>query len=111
MRVFCIFFFPFLNPCGECMHATIFHFNRAPAGMGVRLAKERCTISRLLTKEDVEGYWQRFKQVFPPEEEKVWDALFVGLTKYHAILQGKGQFLGFFTCRIIFILVFQIVIN
>ena len=62
---------------------------RAPKGMSVRLAKQRSTISRLLSKEDVEMYWQRFKEIFPLEEVKVWDALFIGLAKYHTILQGQ----------------------
>lgn len=53
-------------------------------------------MSRLLKNNDVKLYWDRFREIFSPEKEKLWDCLMIGLPKYHSILQGKllNIFLG-----------------
>lgn len=64
-------------------------YSRERAEADVRVAKHRCTVSRLVSREDVDKYWARFRDIFPEQEEAVWDALYRGLTKYYSILQGN----------------------
>lgn len=47
------------------------------------------TLSRLLDNKDVTIYWQRFRDVFTPDKEKLWDCMLLGFQKYHSILQGN----------------------
>uniref|UniRef100_A0A1B6E7F5 Dynein regulatory complex protein 1 n=1 Tax=Clastoptera arizonana TaxID=38151 RepID=A0A1B6E7F5_9HEMI len=49
------------------------------------------TVSRLLNDKDVEQYWNKFRQMFSAEKEKLWDSLLIGLSKYHSILQERHK--------------------
>ncbi|KAL0274630.1 UNVERIFIED_CONTAM: hypothetical protein PYX00_002719 [Menopon gallinae] len=62
-----------------------------PTGMSARLAKQRNTISRMMAKDDVEKYWNRYKNVFPAGREKLWDVIFIGLTRYHGLLKDRHK--------------------
>ncbi|XP_063244247.1 dynein regulatory complex protein 1 [Bacillus rossius redtenbacheri] len=53
------------------------------------LGKKRTTVSRLLTAEDVEVYWNRFLQVFDSKHEELWDGLHIGLLKYRELLEDR----------------------
>lgn len=57
--------------------------------MAYRLANRRNTVSRLMAPEDIDIFWQKYQHVFTSSRLKVWDGLYVGLQKYHSILQGK----------------------
>jgi hypothetical protein len=47
-----------------------------------RLKTTKSTLSRLLTTDDVELFWTRFKEVFTKQDEKLWNAMEGGLTQY-----------------------------
>ncbi|KAG8331282.1 DNA replication checkpoint protein Drc1 [Homalodisca vitripennis] len=49
------------------------------------------SISRQITDSDVREYWEQFRTAFPPEREKIWDCLYMGLQKYHTILQERHR--------------------
>ncbi|XP_066991987.2 dynein regulatory complex protein 1 [Anabrus simplex] len=59
--------------------------------MSSRLSQKRSTVSRLLTVEDVKAYWERFRKIFSPQREKVWDSFMLGLQKYHSILEERHK--------------------
>ncbi|KAB0793354.1 hypothetical protein PPYR_12974 [Photinus pyralis] len=59
--------------------------------MSSRLSRKRSTISRLMSEEDIKTYWERYRTMFSLEREEIWDALLIGLQKYHEILKGKEQ--------------------
>lgn len=59
--------------------------------MGARLAHKRNTICRLVKESDIKMYWEQFKNIFTAENESIWDALAVGLTKYHEILKDRAK--------------------
>lgn len=48
----------------------------------------RKSISRRLLDGDVKTYWQQFRSAFPPDKQKLWDCLHMGLQRYHNMLQG-----------------------
>ncbi|XP_076249879.1 dynein regulatory complex protein 1 [Rhynchophorus ferrugineus] len=56
---------------------------------GARLEKKRLSISRILSEKDINNYWEKFKQNFGQDRVRVWDALLVGLKKYHEILKDR----------------------
>ncbi|XP_015430872.1 PREDICTED: dynein regulatory complex protein 1 [Dufourea novaeangliae] len=56
-----------------------------------RVTKVKNTVSRNITDEDITEFWQRYRNVFSPEKERLWDNLLVGLKKYHAVLKERHQ--------------------
>jgi hypothetical protein len=46
------------------------------------------TVSRIISTEDVTTFWQRFREIFSPQQEKLWDGLLTGLQRYHRVLEG-----------------------
>ncbi|PSN49554.1 hypothetical protein C0J52_04984 [Blattella germanica] len=46
-------------------------------------------MSRLINVQDVKSYWARFREIFTPQREKLWDGLLLGLQKYHPILEDR----------------------
>lgn len=56
--------------------------------MTARLARVRTTVSRMITSDDIESYWEKYTMLFPKEREKVWDSLFEGLKRYHDLLKS-----------------------
>jgi hypothetical protein len=54
------------------------------------LSVKRSTVSRLLSTQDVTAFWTRFREIFSPQEEKLWDGLLIGLQMYHRILEGMS---------------------
>lgn len=59
--------------------------------MTSRLSRKRSTISRLMSVEDVTTYWERYRTMFTSESEEIWDALLIGLQKYHEILKDRKK--------------------
>ncbi|KAF5291445.1 hypothetical protein FQR65_LT01756 [Abscondita terminalis] len=57
--------------------------------MSSRLARTRNTVSRLMADEDVKMYWDRYRNAFSSDKEEIWNALYIGLQKYNAILVDK----------------------
>lgn len=49
------------------------------------------TPSRKLTAEEISNYWTQWKNVFPPDKDKFWDGLLVGLNNYLSILQERER--------------------
>jgi hypothetical protein len=46
------------------------------------------TVSRIISMEDVTTFWKRFREIFSPQQEKLWDGLLTGLQRYHRVLEG-----------------------
>ncbi|XP_039292632.1 uncharacterized protein LOC111047661 [Nilaparvata lugens] len=42
-----------------------------------------------MSRGDVDAYWNNYKHVFIEDNEKLWDALMMGLRKYHSVLQDR----------------------
>lgn len=59
--------------------------------MADRLSCVRNTVSRLLTYEDVDMFWGRYKEIFTDERHKLWDSLEKGLKEYLRVLQRRDQ--------------------
>ncbi|RZC34533.1 NYD-SP28 domain containing protein [Asbolus verrucosus] len=57
--------------------------------MGARLSYRRSTMSRLFAATDIETYWKKYTDIFPPEREQLWDSLLEGLKKYHELLKAR----------------------
>lgn len=51
----------------------------------------KITLSRSISEKDMIEYWQRYRDIFSPEKEKLWDALMIGLNKYHEILKERQK--------------------
>lgn len=50
--------------------------------MTERVNYKYITISRLLTPEDVIMFWKRFREIFPVQKIRLWNALEKGLVQY-----------------------------
>lgn len=59
--------------------------------MASRLSCVRNTVSRLLSFEDVELFWTRYKEIFTDEQHKMWESLEKGLKEYLRVLQRRDQ--------------------
>jgi len=49
------------------------------------------TVSRIISMEDVTTFWKRFREIFSPQQEKLWDGLLTGLQRYHRVLEGTTR--------------------
>lgn len=56
-----------------------------------RVKRQRITVPRRLTQEDVNLYWKQFEKAFPRERHRTWDALLHGLSKYYEILKDRHK--------------------
>lgn len=56
-----------------------------------RLKEKKVTISRNLSVEDIKNYWGRYREIFGPEKDKLWDAVLMGLNKYHETLKERHR--------------------
>jgi hypothetical protein len=45
-------------------------------------------LCRLISTQDVTTFWTKFREIFSPQREKLWDGLLIGLQRYHRILEG-----------------------
>lgn len=63
----------------------------ASTPMTARLTCVRNTVSRLLTNEDVDVFWGRYKEIFTEERHKLWESLEMGLKEYLRVLQRRDQ--------------------
>ncbi|XP_054269675.1 dynein regulatory complex protein 1 isoform X2 [Macrosteles quadrilineatus] len=52
---------------------------------------ERKSISQQLTEDDVKMYWEQFRSAFPPDRERLWDCLHLGMQQYHSVLQERHK--------------------
>lgn len=52
------------------------------------LSMKHSTVSRIIPTEDVTTFWKRFREIFSPQQEKLWDGLLTGLQRYHRVLEG-----------------------
>lgn len=48
-------------------------------------------LSRSISPKDMTEYWKRYREVFSRDKEKLWDALMIGLHKYHDILKERHK--------------------
>ncbi|XP_076653716.1 dynein regulatory complex protein 1 [Halictus rubicundus] len=53
--------------------------------------KVKVTVSRNITDDDITEFWQRYKNIFSPEKERLWDNLLIGLKKYHLVLKERHE--------------------
>lgn len=56
-----------------------------------RLREKKFTISRSLTVQDVESFWLKYREIFGPQKEKLWDAILMGLNKYFEVLKERQK--------------------
>lgn len=63
----------------------------ASTPMADRLACVRRTVSRLITYEDIDLFWGRYREIFPEERHKLWESLEKGLKEYLRVLQRRDQ--------------------
>lgn len=54
-----------------------------------RLSRRRDTISRLISEKDMNMFWERFQLIFDKNRERIWDAVYTGLHKYHDLLKER----------------------
>ena len=52
------------------------------------LSMKHSTVSRIISTEDITTFWKRFREIFSPQQEKLWDSLLTGLQRYHRVLEG-----------------------
>lgn len=62
--------------------------------MAERLACVRRTVPRLLSADDVELFWRRYREVFTAERHQLWEALENGLQVYLRVLRRREQLDG-----------------
>ncbi|XP_076386516.1 dynein regulatory complex protein 1 isoform X1 [Megachile rotundata] len=53
--------------------------------------KEKVTVSRNITEDDITEFWERYRNIFSEDRERLWDNLIVGLKKYYEILKDRHQ--------------------
>ncbi|XP_014602609.1 PREDICTED: dynein regulatory complex protein 1 [Polistes canadensis] len=71
-----------------------YHFikrDETPESLKERLSARKVTISRSLTIEDIKEFWKRYRDLFPPTKERLWDGLLIGLKQYHETLKERQQ--------------------
>ncbi|XP_043476968.1 dynein regulatory complex protein 1 [Leptopilina heterotoma] len=56
-----------------------------------KLINQKFTISRNIQTEDITKFWGRYREIFNEEKETLWDALLIGLNKYHDILKERHK--------------------
>lgn len=59
--------------------------------MAARLVCERSTVSRMIDGDDVQLFWQRYRDVFTVERQRLWESLESGLKEYLRVLQRREQ--------------------
>ncbi|KAK3927976.1 Dynein regulatory complex protein 1 [Frankliniella fusca] len=55
------------------------------------LSQKRNTVSRLLSMEDVDRFWGRYRKAFPKQRERLWEGFLIALNKYHGILSERNK--------------------
>ncbi|CAB0032080.1 unnamed protein product [Trichogramma brassicae] len=59
-----------------------------------RLREKKYTISRNISEKDVKAFWASYRDLFGTQKEKLWDAILMGLTKYHEVLKERLKLSG-----------------
>ncbi|XP_046831239.1 dynein regulatory complex protein 1 [Vespa crabro] len=65
--------------------------DETPKYLKERLSMRKVTISRSLTVEDIKEFWKRYRDLFPPSKESLWDGLLVGLKRYYETLKERQR--------------------
>lgn len=58
------------------------------------LADNKIVLSRCISEKDIIEYWRRYREIFDEKKEKLWDAMIIGLQKYHDILKERHKLMG-----------------
>ncbi|CAG5095455.1 Similar to drc1: Dynein regulatory complex protein 1 (Danio rerio) [Cotesia congregata] len=58
------------------------------------LADNKIVLSRCISEKDIIEYWRRYREIFDDKKEKLWDAMIIGLQKYHDILKERHKVIG-----------------
>ncbi|XP_006614193.1 dynein regulatory complex protein 1 [Apis dorsata] len=53
--------------------------------------KEKITVSRNITEKDIIEFWERYRNMFSKDKEKLWDNLLVGLKQYYKVLKERHK--------------------
>lgn len=53
--------------------------------------KEKITVSRNITERDIIDFWERYRNIFSKDKEKLWDNLLVGLKQYYEVLKERHK--------------------
>ena len=56
-----------------------------------KIIKDKVTISRNITDNDIIDFWERYRNIFSKDKERLWDNLLVGLKKYYEVLKERHQ--------------------
>ncbi|KAL1122141.1 hypothetical protein AAG570_003546 [Ranatra chinensis] len=54
-----------------------------------KMSKRRLTVSRVISDEDVEGFWAKYRSIMTEKREQVWDSLLNGLKTYFSVLKER----------------------
>lgn len=65
--------------------------DESPRDFKEKLIERKFTISRNILAEDVMKFWNKYREIFNEEKETLWDALLIGLNKYHNILKERHK--------------------
>ncbi|XP_034950932.1 dynein regulatory complex protein 1 isoform X2 [Chelonus insularis] len=59
-----------------------------------KISDNKVVLSRCISEEDMREYWRRYRDIFSSKKEKLWDALMIGLKKYHEILRERQKLIN-----------------
>ncbi|XP_043510116.1 dynein regulatory complex protein 1 isoform X2 [Frieseomelitta varia] len=68
-----------------------YEFVKKEASPDKKIIKEKVTISRNITDNDIIDFWERYQNIFSKDKERLWDNLLVGLKKYYEVLKERHQ--------------------
>ncbi|KOX80024.1 hypothetical protein WN51_06436 [Melipona quadrifasciata] len=68
-----------------------YEFVKKEASPDKKIIKEKVTISRNITDNDIIEFWERYRNIFSKDKERLWDNLLVGLKKYYEVLKERHQ--------------------
>ena len=63
----------------------------APPTFKEKLIEKKFSISRNIVTDDVTKFWERYREIFNEMRECLWDAVLIGLNKYHEILKERHK--------------------
>lgn len=68
-----------------------YEFVKKEASPDKKIIKEKVTVSRNITDNDIIDFWERYRNIFSKDKERLWDNLLVGLKKYYEVLKERHQ--------------------
>lgn len=63
----------------------------SPRDFKEKLIERKFTISRNISRDDITKFWGKYREIFNEEKVTLWNALLIGLNKYHDILKERHK--------------------